>query len=384
LKILDISLVVTGALFACRLLIIEQRAITIKRRTAMKYFISIILAVAILVPPLLSISGTSAQASTIPTFSIVSVVEDGSVTIRTSNFPANRTFTARMGAIGTRAIGGTVVGTLESGAGGALTATFNIPDGLKGSNQIAIRLDSTTGGYFAYNWFYNSTTAAPGTPVPTPAPGTPAPTPHVGIPTFSIQSVVGGESVTVLTKNFPANRTFTVRMDVRGNRAIGGTVVGTLESGSGGALTATFNIPATLKTTPQIAIRMDSTTGGFFAYNWFYNTTAPVSGTPAPTSIPGYSGIPTFSIQSVVRGDSVTILTKNFPPNQTFTARMAVRGNRAIGGTVVGTLDAGTGGALTATFNIPSSLASTPQIAIRLDSPAGYFAYNWFYNNTAP
>jgi len=349
----------------------------------MKYLIPLILAVALLVPSMQWVSDTTAQASTIPTFSIVSVVADESVTIKTSNFPANRTFTARMGEIGTRAIGGTVVGTLESGDGGTLTATFDIPESLQGDYQIAIRLDSTTGGYYAYNWFYN-VTAAPATPAPTAAPGTPAPTPYTGIPTFSIQSVVEGESVTVLTKNFPANRTFTVRMDVRGYRAIGGTVVGTLESGAGGALTATFDIPASLETTPQIAIRMDSTTGGFYAYNWFYNTTAPVSDTPAPAPIPGYVGIPTFSIKSVVGGESVTILTKNFPPNQTFTARMDVRGYRAIGGTVVGTLESGSGGALTATFDIPAALESTPQIAIRLDSPAGYYAYNWFYNTTAP
>ena len=354
----------------------------------MKYITTILLAIMIFASPLLSLTGTTAQASTIPTFSIVSVVEDVSVTIKTSNFPANQTFTARMGVIGTRAIGGTAVGTLESGAGGTLTATFVIPEALKGDYQIAIRLDSTTGGYYAYNWFYNATAPAPSTPAPTPAPGTPAPAPYSGIPTFSIQSVKGGESVTVLTKNFPAGRVFTVRMDVRGYQAIGGTVVGTLESGDGGALTATFTIPASLAEKPQLAIRMDSTSGGFYAYNWFYNTTATAPEQPAPTPTPtpgtGYSGIPTFSIQSVVKGTSVTLLTKNFPPNQTFTARMDVRGDRAIGGTVVGTLESGEGGALTATFNIPSSLADTPQIAIRLDSPAGYYAYNWFYNNMAP
>ena len=37
---------------------------------------------------------------------------------------------------------------------------------------------------------------------------------------------------------------------------------------------------------------------------------------------PAYTGIPTFSIQSVVADGSVTVLTNNFPPNQTFTVRM--------------------------------------------------------------
>ncbi len=349
----------------------------------MKYLISIILAVLILIPPLQAITGSTAEAATIPTISISSVVADQSVTIRTHNYPANRTFTVRMDVRGNRAIGGTVVGTLESGSGGTLTATFNIPQSLRGTSQIAIRLDSTTGGFFSYNWFVNTTSAA------TPAPGTPAPTPITGIPTFSIQSVVGDQSVTVLTRNFPANRTFTVRMGAIGTRGIGGTVVGTLESGTGGALTASFNIPEGLRSSRRIAIRMDSTTGGFFAFNWFHNTTVGAPGTPAPTPAPGtptprFTGIPTFRIQSVIQGTSVTILTNNFPSNQTFTARMDVRGNRAIGGTVVGTLESGAGGALTATFNIPESLRNTRQIAIRLDSPAGFFAYNWFHNKTTP
>jgi uncharacterized protein YcfJ len=373
---------------ACQFSIL-RRDIESERRPDMKYLIYIVLAIMILIPPLQAISKSSAEAATIPTISIVSVVADQSVTIRTHNYPANRTFTVRMDVRGDRAIGGTVVGTLESGSGGTLTASYNIPENLRGIREIAIRLDSTTGGYFSYNWFVNPTSPATSTPGPSPTPGTPVPT-FTGIPTFSIQSVVGGQSVTVLTRNFPANRTFTVRMDVRGDRAIGGTVVGTLESGAGGVLTATFNIPDSLRSTRQIAIRMDSTTGGFFAYNWFHNTTAGAPGTPAPTRTPGptptpgFTGIPSFRIQSVVRGTSVTIVTNNFPADQTFTARMAVRGNRAIGGTVVGTLESGSGGTLTATFNIPESLRSTRQIAIRLDSPAGFFAYNWFYNTTTP
>jgi hypothetical protein len=359
----------------------------------MKYLIPIILAVLILTPPLQAITESVAEAATIPTISIVSVVSGQSVTIRTHNYPANRTFTVRMDVRGDRAIGGTIVGTLESGSGGMLTASFNIPESLRGTSEIAIRLDSTTGGYFSYDWFVNTTTPATSTPGPTPTPGTLAPTAISGIPTFSIQSVVAGQSVTVLTRNFPANRTFTVRMGAIGTRAIGGTVVGTLESGTGGALTATFNIPEGLRSARQVAIRMDSSTGGYFAYNWFYNSTAGESGTPAPTPAPGtpvpsptpgYTGIPTFSIQSVVQGSSVTIRTNNLPANQTFTARMDVRGNRAIGGTIVGTLESGTGGTLTATFNIPNNLRNTRQIAIRLDSPSGFFAYNWFYNTTAP
>jgi hypothetical protein len=207
----------------------------------------------------------------------VGVDRDQSVTIRTYNFPANQTFTARMGPMGTRGIGGTVVGTVDSGAGGVFEATFDIPAGLRSARQIAIRMDSPA-GFFAFNWFYNTTAiATPVVPAPTPAPGTPVPTPappFVGIPTFSILGVVRDQSVTIRTHNFPANQTFTARMGPMGTRGIGGTVVGTADSGAGGVFEATFDIPAGLRSARQIAIRLDSP-AGFFVYNWFYNTTYP-------------------------------------------------------------------------------------------------------------
>ena len=57
---------------------------------------------------------------------------------------------------GTLGLGGVIVATTNSGAGGAFTATYTIPDALKGSQRIAIRMDSNM-GYFAYNWFWNAT-----------------------------------------------------------------------------------------------------------------------------------------------------------------------------------------------------------------------------------
>ncbi|HEX7555574.1 MAG TPA: hypothetical protein VF338_03035, partial [Leptolinea sp.] len=56
---------------------------------------------------------------------------------------------------GTAAVGGVEVSSTDTGKGGDFTATYTIPDSLKGIEAIAIRMDSTA-GYFAYNWFYNS------------------------------------------------------------------------------------------------------------------------------------------------------------------------------------------------------------------------------------
>jgi hypothetical protein len=333
----------------------------------------------------LAVPAVLVHAATIPTFSIVAVVTDTSVTIRTSNFPPNQLFTVRMGPMGTRGIGGIIVDTTNSGAGGTFEETYAIPASLAGSHRIAIRMDSSL-GFYAYNWFFNTT--APVTPVAT---LTPVPT-FVGIPTFKIQAVVRDSTVTILTNNFPPNQLFTVRMGPMGTRGIGGIVVATTDSGAGGSFTATYTIPAALASSSRIAIRMDSS-AGFFAYNWFWNnTTAVTTVTPGVTvtpvvtltPVPTFVGIPTFKIQAVVRDSTVTILTNNFPPNQVFTVRMGPMGTRAIGGIVVATTDSGTGGSFTATYTIPAALASSSRIAIRMDSSLGFYAYNWFWNNTTP
>jgi LysM repeat protein len=94
---------------------------------------------------------------TIPTFTIVSVVANQSVTIQTSNFPANQQFDVLMGAMGTKGVNGIWVTRTPSGSGGSFTTTYTIPVALRGSNRIAIRLQSPT-GYFSYNWFYNAST----------------------------------------------------------------------------------------------------------------------------------------------------------------------------------------------------------------------------------
>jgi hypothetical protein len=338
---------------------IIMTAIIKYKKHGLQAVVILVLITAVLLPVVKPVSAYTG----IPTFSIVTVVTDTSVTIKTNNFPADETFTVRMGPFGTLGIGGTVVGTTDSGTGGSFQATYDIPASLAGSYKIAIRMDSAN-GYYAYNWFYNKAASEV-------QPG------YTGIPTFSIVSVVVDSSVTIKTNNFPADLDFTVRMGPIGTKAIGGIVVATTNSGTGGSFEATYDIPDSLKGSYQIAIRMDSPTGFYFAYNWFYNNTTAVT----PPS--GYTGIPTFSIVSAVEDTSVTIKTTNFPPDQDFTVRMGAFGTRAIGGEVVATTNSGTGGSFEKTYDIPADLAGSYKIAIRMDSPEGYFAYNWFYNNTA-
>lgn len=209
--------------------------------------------------------GPTIPAGKVPTFTIVSVEEDKTVTIETANFPANDKFDVLMGKYGTQGVGGIKVTSVDSGAGGRLTFTFTLPDSMKGLTRIAIRLRSPTSGYYAFNWFWNITSSTGG-------PATPSTT--IKIPTFRIQSVVKDSKVTIVTSNFPANDKFIVTMNDYGTRGIGGTSVTTVDSGAGGTLSFTFDIPASMKGQGRIAIRLQSATSGYFAYNWFWNVTA--------------------------------------------------------------------------------------------------------------
>jgi hypothetical protein len=94
----------------------------------------------------------------IPTIWIASVKRNQSVTFTTHNFPPNMDFQVRMGPMGTMGIGGYVVDTFNSGAGGTMTVTVPIPAALANSPQISIRTQNNWSGYYSYNWFFNNTT----------------------------------------------------------------------------------------------------------------------------------------------------------------------------------------------------------------------------------
>jgi len=340
----------------------------------MKRLLIPLLMLLVLVVALVPQSTDVVQASTIPTFSIVSVVEDSKVTIKTFNFPKNIDFKVTMGKYGTKGVGGISVTTTNSGEGGSLELTYDIPADLKGLDRVAIRLEATSGGYFAYNWFWNNTSeVSSGT-----TPG------YTGIPTFSIVSVEEDAKVTIKTLNFPKNVDFKVLMGDYGTKGVGGTVVTTTNSGDGGVLTLTYDIPAGLKGLDRIAIRLEATSGGYYAFNWFWNNDSEAV-TPVTPVVPGYTGIPTFLVSAVVKDSTVTIKTTNFPKNVDFKVLMGKYGTMGVGGTEVATTNSGDGGSLTLTYNVPDGLKGLDRIAIRLQATSGgYFAYNWFWNNTYP
>ena len=330
-------------------------------------------------PPLAPAAG-SAPCCTgiIPTFVITAVARDNYVKIMTDNFPPDQTFIVTMGAMGTKGVGGIVVASTYSGPGGRFEATYSIPAALYGSHQIAVRLQSTSSPYYAYNWFYNSNANVPGV-IP--------PAGYSGYPTFAITDVVEGVSVTIAGNNFTPNDSFFVRMNWMGTQGVAGTVVETVTTDANGKLSnSTYAIPGFLSASYKIAIRLESPTTNYYAYNWFYNNSTGVT-PPAPIPVPiWYSGYPTFAITAVQKGNNVSIAGHNFPPDSSFWVRMNWMGTQGIAGVVVETVTTDANGNLSSSsYAIPGFLANSYKIAIRLESTTSYYyAYNWFYNNNAP
>ncbi len=111
-------------------------------------------------------------------------------------------------------------------------------------------------------------------------------------------------------------------------------------------------------------------------------TTAPVATPAAPVTTTAPTGTPTIQITAVVADQSVTLSAQGFPANQKVDVRMGKNGTLGAGGKIVTTVDSGSG-AFTGTYTLPAELKGQGVIAIRLESRwGGYYAYNWFYNNT--
>lgn len=319
--------------------------------------------------------------TSLPWFDILDVYPGSWVMIRCYNFYMPIAFNFYMGAGGTNGEGGIFVGNANSRTAENFDITLEIPYSLRNQAVIDVRAESID-GYLYYSSFTNMGAAASSGSTT----GSTSGSTFTGyIPTFDITAVSVDTSITIMTHNFPANQNFTVRMGPYGSYGIGGTVVATTDSGVGGSFAATYSIPAALKGSAMIAIRMDSP-DGYYSFNYFANATASPSATttPVPVVPPSYTGFPYFYISKVVKDVSVTIDGHNFPPGQTFTVTMGSYGTYGIGGIVVGTSTADSTGKLATTYSIPTSLVGSDLIAIRLESPQGYFAYNWFFNNTTP
>lgn len=205
------------------------------------------------------------------------------------------------------------------------------------------------------------------------------------IPGINIVSVVPGTVVTVETLNFPPNLDFDVIIGPYGQYGLTGFKVATTNSGKGGTFTVTYNIPPEYKKAALLAIRLFNPTKGYYAYNWFENVIPPAPPVKPVTTIPGYTGLPSFTIKEVEADKSVTVEARNFPPDADLEVLMNVISTRGKFGFKAGTINAGDEGEFRAKFNIPAELVGAYMISIRVQDPnSGYYGYNWFFNKTYP
>jgi hypothetical protein len=197
---------------------------------------------------------------------------------------------------------------------------------------------------------------------------------------IDVVAVKADSTVTLRFKDAPANYLFTVRMDVAGNKAIDGIVVAETNSGAGGVFQETYKIPAELHGKKTIAIRVDSTRGGFYAYNWFNNRTSgetipavPATGTTKPVVTGRGPAVKVIGIKD----NMMTVRATGFPANVTFSVRVGPFFGFAKQGEVMGSVYSGKGGDFDFNIKISSRVEAEELGAIRLDG-SGYFAYNAF------
>ena len=324
-----------------------------------------------LLATLLVVNGVT-QAETYPTFEIQGVTANEEVTIVTANFPAGYDFEVRMGLFGTKGVDGILVGTVNAGAGGSLKWTAPIPPALQSESMIAIRLESTLGGYYAYNWFTNADSGSHtgGVPVDESTAG----------PSLTAASVSPGDYVVMIANNLPADESFKVLMGAYDSQGIDGDLIATVDPNADGFLKQTFPIPFALQDDAKIAIRFESEDSSLALHTWFDNFTGVSGGMGGPVTV--YYGIPTISILEVNEDESVKIKTNNYPADKDFQVLMGKIGTRGVGGTLVTTINSGDGGSFEATFDIPEALHGDYQIAIRLQTADNaFYSYDWFYNS---
>lgn len=190
-------------------------------------------------------------------------------------------------------------------------------------------------------------------------------------PSLEINGTVPGINVSVTPKNFPDGTELLVTMGKMGTKGINGFVIKKIKlEGALQTSSHVIEIPEELSAEKQIAVRVESN-NGYYAYNWFYNTTSD-------------NDTLSLTIIDSVSNQSATVLFSNFPPNQTFEIMMGEKNSSGINGIIVETLYSGTGGTFQGTFSIPNQLHELKQIAIRAQTNHidPFYAYNWFYNKT--
>ena len=223
-------------------------------KSSLSFVIALFLSLGMILP---------AQAASQPVITQLDVLSGRRVQVQIDNLPADTDFTVTEGPAGSQGIGH-LIAHFNSYTGGSRIYWFEVLSDISGDATIDIRIDSGT-GIVAYATVVNTGTFTAPTAVPvtyvqastssTSIPGQPVSTTGQ----ISIVKVEQGGIVVVHLSGLPANTTFMVTLGVAGSFGIGGFKVAQLStSGSLFETTATFEIPAPLRFTDVLDLRLDS------------------------------------------------------------------------------------------------------------------------------
>jgi hypothetical protein len=201
-----------------------------------------------------AVAAAPARAITV-NFDILSVKEDDSVTIRTRDFPVRTKFVVLMGRATSKAADGVEAATFDSGKGGVVEATFPIPDAVKGTRIIGIRIESVD-GYAAYNWFFNRTQTSliPDEKI---------------VPSLAFSGVKKNQTVTVEATNLPPQTLFRVRVGPHYTFYRDYVSAATVTSDETGTARFTVALGANVKDAEFISVRLDG--GGRYVFSTYSN-----------------------------------------------------------------------------------------------------------------
>lgn len=187
-------------------------------------------------------------------------------------------------------------------------------------------------------------------------------------------SVKEDQSVTLRGRYLVPDSRYTVYMGKYKAAPSADTRVGTVFTDKNGAFTTTFNLPKKLVDISQIAVSLYNGRGDV-AGNWFINAT--LEGNTGGSLMPEFS----FSIVSIDKNDTVRIKTNNLPANTTFDVLMGKAGSEGENAYLAGSLRSSKGGAIKATFDIPSELEGRSKIDIRLENKKLNMVYYLTFEN---
>ena len=189
-----------------------------------------------------------------PFIQIDNTVRDTSVSITLMGFVANDSVDILLGPSGSKGVNGYKVATVTVGNPPNTSVKVNIPVQLRGATRLDVRAQTNSKRVASY-WFYNMTSA------PT----------YSELASSSVSGYVYNKTVSINLANAPAAITYKVILVAMNGRKYKSVNAGTLATGVGGALTATFNLPAALSGKRIIYVLLQDPASGSFAYTSYTN-----------------------------------------------------------------------------------------------------------------